>query len=63
MQKAYRIYIPEKRAVICSVHVHFDENRNMGDKFQAEGEFSSNIIPSSLHSRNSNLMIHLVIPS
>src|SRR5882762_8726277 len=37
-QKAYRIYIPEKRAVICSVHVRFDVNTNMGDKFQAEGE-------------------------
>src|SRR6267378_1812774 len=27
------------------------------------GRFNSNIIPSRLHSRNSNLMIHLVIPS
>src|ERR1700674_3950936 len=26
------------------------------------GRFSSNIIPSSLHSRNSNLMFHLVTP-
>src|SRR5882762_7025419 len=49
MQKAYRIYIPEKRAVICSVHVRFDENTNMGDKFQAEGEiqFKYNSLKSS----------------
>ena len=48
-QKAYRIYIPEKRTVICSVHVRFDENTNMGDKFQAEGEiqFKYNSLKSS----------------
>src|SRR5258708_6813170 len=37
-QKAYRIYIPEKRSVICSVHVRFDVNTNMGNRFRAEGE-------------------------
>src|ERR1700728_1166773 len=37
-QKAYRIYIPEKRTVICSVHIHFDINTNMGTRFEAEGE-------------------------
>jgi Integrase core domain/GAG-pre-integrase domain len=37
-QKAYRIYIPEKRTVICSVHVRFDVNTNMGNRFRAEVE-------------------------
>src|SRR5882724_4329012 len=37
-QKTYRIYIPEKRSVICSVHVRFDVNTNMGNRFRAEGE-------------------------
>ena len=37
-QKAYQIYILEKRTVICSVHVPFDMNTNMGNRFRAEGE-------------------------
>src|SRR6202453_962029 len=37
-QKAYRIYIPKKRAVICSAHVRFDINTNMVGSFKAEGE-------------------------
>src|ERR1700683_574072 len=37
-QKAYRIYIPKKRAVICSAHVRFDINTNMAGSFKAEGE-------------------------
>jgi len=37
-QKAYRIYIPKKRTIVCSVHVRFDVNTNMGTSFQAEGE-------------------------
>src|SRR6202050_4036546 len=36
-QKAYRIYIPKKRAVICSAHVWFDVNTNMAGSFKAEG--------------------------
>src|ERR1700689_4215145 len=38
-QKAYRIYIPSKRKIICSVHVKFDVNTNMGTSFKAEGEY------------------------
>src|ERR1700683_5151409 len=37
-QKAYQIYIPKKRAVICSAHVRFDVNTNMAGSFKAEGE-------------------------
>src|ERR1700677_1281424 len=37
-QKAYRIYIPKKRAVICSAHVWSDVNTNMAGSFKAEGE-------------------------
>ena len=37
-QKAYLIYIPKKRTVICTVHVCFDVNTNMANSFQAEGE-------------------------
>ncbi len=46
-QKAYWIYILKKRTVICSVHVHFDMNTNMGTRFQAEGEiqFQYNYLP------------------
>ena len=48
-QKAYRIYIPEKRTVICSVHVCFDVNTNMGTRFKAEGEiqFQYNLLKST----------------
>src|ERR1700683_5709812 len=37
-QKAYQIYIPKKRAVICSAHVRFDVNTNMAGSFKAEGK-------------------------
>ena len=48
-QKAYRIYIPKKRTVICTVHVRFDVNTNMANSFQAEGEiqFQYNSLKSS----------------
>jgi hypothetical protein len=50
-QKAYQIYIPKKRTVIWTVHVHFNVNTNMANSFQTEGEiqFQYN---SSLPSRN-----------
>ena len=39
----------KKRTVICSVHIKFDVNTNMGDSFQAEGEiqFQYNSLKSS----------------
>ena len=48
-QKAYRIYIPNKRTVICTVHVRFDVNTNMANSFQAEGkiQFQYNSLKSS----------------
>ena len=54
-QKAYRIYILKKRTIICSVHICFDVNTNMGTSFQAGGRFNSSITRSSLHSKNSHL--------
>src|SRR6202044_1911368 len=38
-QRAYRIYIPSKSKIICSVHVKFDVNNYMGTSFKAEGEY------------------------
>ena len=37
-QKAFRVYIPKKRSIVCSIHVKCDVNSNMSDSFQAEGE-------------------------
>src|ERR1700728_517534 len=55
-QKAYRIYIPEKRTVICSVHVRFDVNTNMGTRFKAEGEiqFQYNSLKSTFQDFDSD---------
>ena len=48
-QKAYWIYIPKKRTVICTVHVCFNVNTNMANSFQAEGkiQFQYNSLKSS----------------
>src|SRR3984885_5411233 len=49
-QKAYWIYILKKRSIICSVHVCFDMNTNMGTSFQAEGEIQfhpDSILPTT----------------
>src|ERR1700691_3086455 len=37
--KAYQIYMPSKRKIICSVHIKFDVNTNMGTSFKAKGEY------------------------
>jgi hypothetical protein len=38
-QKAYQIYIPSKRKIICSVHIKFDVNTNIGASFKTQGEY------------------------
>ena len=51
-QKAYWIYIPKKRTVICTVHVCFNVNTNMANSSRLRARFNSNTIHSSLPSRN-----------
>ena len=50
-QKAYQIYIPKKRTVICTACVHFDVNTNMANSFltapRLRGQFQYNSLKSS----------------